>query len=277
MDSLSSRADPVTVNRAYWDALAMVHGRGVDRYYDLEGLLAGRSSMLDVEEAAIREAVGDVNGLDVLHVQCHIGFDTVTLARRGARVTGVDLSPISLQRAENIARQCGVEVELVEADATQLPVELHDRFDLAYATMGVICWIANLQAWMQSVAACLRPRGSLVLVDIHPLYQMVEAVNPITFDWPYAFDGPHVENAQGSYADPNARMEASVSVGYAHSLGEVVTAACRAELTVRSLHEHLDVLADPRGEILTRDGDGRYRLMLGSHPAPVLFTLSARR
>ncbi len=277
MDDLWSGADPVSVNRAYWDALAMVHGRGVDRYYDLEALLAGRSSMLDVEDAAVREAVGDVNGLDVLHVQCHIGFDTVTLARRGARVTGVDLSPIALERAGAIARQCGVRVDLVESDATRLPVELLDRFDLAYATIGVICWIADLRAWMQSVAACLRPGGSLVLVDIHPLYQMVEGVNPVSFDWPYAFDGPHVEDAQGSYADPDARVEASVSVGYAHSLGEVVTAACRARLVVRSLHEHLDAQADPRGEILIRGADGRYRLMLGSHPGPVLFTFIARR
>jgi SAM-dependent methyltransferase len=277
VDGLGSGADPVSINRVYWDALATVHGGGLDRYYDLEGLLAGRSSMLDLEEAAVREAVGDVDGLDVLHMQCHIGFDTVTLARRGARVTGVDLSPISLERAEAIARQCGVQVAWVEADATRLPAELHNRFNLAYTTIGVICWIGDLQAWMQSVAACLRPGGSLVLVDIHPLYQMVEGVNPVTFDWPYAFDGPRVENAQGSYADPDARVEASVSVGYAHSLGEIVTAACQAQLKVRSLHEHLDVQADPRGEILTPGGDGRYRLMLGSHPGPVLFTLTARR
>jgi SAM-dependent methyltransferase len=277
VDGDCADVDPVSLNRAYWDALAAVHGRGVDRYYDLDGLLAGGSSMLDVEEAAVREAVGEVDGLDLLHVQCHIGFDTVTLARRGARVTGVDLSPISLERTGAIARQCGVQVGLVEADATRLPVDLHDRFDLAYATIGVICWIGDLQAWMRSVAACLRPGGSLVLVDIHPLYQMVEGVSPVTFDWPYAFDGPHVEDAQGSYAAPDARLAASVSVAYAHSLGEVVTAACRARLTVRSLHEHLDAQADPRGELLTRGGDGRYRLMLGSHPGPVMFTLIARR
>lgn len=277
MDGPCSGADAVSINRAYWDALATVHGRGADRYYDLDGLVAGRSSMLDVEEAAVREAVCEVDGLDVLHVQCHIGFDTVTLARRGARVTGVDLSPISLERAGAIARQCGVQVGLVEADATRLPVELHDGFDLAYATVGVICWISDLEAWMRSVAACLRPGGSLVLVDTHPLYQMVEGIDPVTFDWPYAFDGPHVEDVQGSYADPDAHLEASESVAYAHALGEVVTAACRAQLTVRSLHEHLDAQADPRGEILTRGGDGRYRLMLGSHSGPVLFTLIARR
>src|SRR3954468_12333433 len=125
-------------NRRYWDALAAVHGQ--DAYYDGEALVAGASSLGEAEEAAVREAVGDVAGLDVLHVQCHIGHDTISLARRGARVTGVDFSPASLAKARDLARRSGADVDFVEADSTALPVELHNRFDLAYATIGVICW-----------------------------------------------------------------------------------------------------------------------------------------
>ena len=94
--------DAAAVNRRYWDAMAAVHGNGTDASYDVDALAGGASSMVKAEESAVREAVGDVRGLDVLHVQCHIGFDSVTLARAGARVTGVDLSLASLEKARMV-------------------------------------------------------------------------------------------------------------------------------------------------------------------------------
>src|SRR5918999_1034839 len=127
------------INRAHWDALAAVHGQ--DAYYDSEALVAGADSLVSAEAAGVRAAVGAVAGLDVLHLQCHIGFDSISLARRGARVVGVDFSPVSLEKARALARRCELDIEFVEADATALPVTLHNRFDLVYATIGVITWI----------------------------------------------------------------------------------------------------------------------------------------
>src|SRR3954452_20908062 len=147
--------EDVEVNRAHWDALAAVHGEGADGYYDVEALAAGADTL----RAAEASAAGDVAGLDVLHVQCHLAFDAISLARRGARVTGVDFSPGSLAKARGLAERCGVGLELVEADSTALPPSLHGRFDLAYATIGVLSWIADVDAWMRSVAATLRPGG----------------------------------------------------------------------------------------------------------------------
>src|ERR671922_2943272 len=164
------------INRAHWDALAAVHGQ--DAYYDTEALLTGADSLHDAETAGVREAVGAVAGLDVLHLQCHIGFDAVSLARRGARVVGADFSPVSLEKARTLARRCEVRVEFVEADATKLPVELHNRFDLVYATIGVITWIDEMRAWMRSAAAALRGGGKLLLVDGHPLYTMIDTLDP---------------------------------------------------------------------------------------------------
>ncbi|MGX9225668.1 class I SAM-dependent methyltransferase [Streptomyces albus] len=98
-------ADPhemLGLNKAYWDAAAAVHGNGRDQTYDLAGLLAGRDTLSAAENAALQEAAPSVEGLDVLHVQCHIGFETISLARRGAIVTGVDLSPASLDKARDL-------------------------------------------------------------------------------------------------------------------------------------------------------------------------------
>jgi 2-polyprenyl-3-methyl-5-hydroxy-6-metoxy-1,4-benzoquinol methylase len=272
-----SPADTATVNRRYWDAMAAVHGNGTDAYYDVEALAGGATSMVKAEESAVREAVGSVNGLDVLHVQCHIGFDTVTLARAGARVTGVDLSPASLEKARSVANRCGVDIEFVEGDSTALPDSLRGRFDLAYATIGVICWIGDIDAWMRSVASTLRPGGKLVLVEIHPLYNMLESTEPFRVDFPYANTGPIGFSEDGSYADPSAKLEVTETVVFSHSLGEVVTAAVNAGLRVEALHEHLEIERDPRGDVLAREEDGQLRLRVDGQPLPVLLTLIAAR
>lgn len=264
-------------NVAFWDAMASVHGEGADRYYDIDALAEGASSMSSVEEAAVREAVGEVAGLRVLHVQCHLGMDSVTMARRGAQVTGVDFSPVSIAKARAVADRCGARVDYLLADSTALPETLHGRFDLAYATVGILGWIADVDAWMRSVAGTLRPGGRLVLVDLHPLFQMFATLEPLVADLPYAFDGPHVFDEDGSYADPDARLAATRSVNFAHSLGEIVTAAVAAGLRVDVLREHLDSDFDPRGDVLAREDDGRFRMRVGGLPAPVLFTLVATR
>ena len=141
----------------------------------------------------------DLRGRDVVHIQCHVGFDTIALARRGARVTGVDFSRASLAKAAELTERCGVEIEWVQANATALPDSLRGGFDVAYATIGAICWIEDIGAWMRSAAATLRPGGRLVLVEIHPLYAMVEAAGePLRLDFPYAFDGPRRFDEPGS-------------------------------------------------------------------------------
>jgi SAM-dependent methyltransferase len=264
-------ADDREANRAHWDALAAVHGQ--DDYYDSEALVAGADSLSSHEAAA----VGDVAGLDVLHQQCHIGFDSISLARRGARVTGADFSAASLAKAGELAARAGVEVEFVEADATALPPELHGRFDVVYSTIGVLGWIEDLAAWMRSAHAALRPGGRLVLVEIHPLYNMVADREPFAVDMPYAADGPRRFDEPGSYADAGADVAATVEVVYAHSLGEIVTTAIGAGMRIDALHEHLEADFDPRGGLLVAGEDGRYRLTVGGERMPVLFTLLATK
>jgi SAM-dependent methyltransferase len=263
------------INRAHWDALAAAHGQ--DEIYDSEALVEGADSLHEPETAGVREAVGAVAGLDVLHLQCHIGFDSISLARRGARVVGVDFSPASLEKARALARRCGVDVQFVEAEATALPAELHNRFDLVYATIGVISWIDDLRAWMQSAAAALRGGGRLLLVDIHPLYEMIGSLDPLEIDFPYAHDGPRAFDEAGSYAGAELQVASTESVSYAHSLAEVVNGAIAAGLRVERLDEHLAPDVDPRGRLLPRDDDGRYRLRIGAELLPVLFTLVAAK
>lgn len=268
--------DPLEINRAWWDGAAAIHGN--DFIYDTDALIAGADSLHEEEQAALTAAIGStIDGLDVIHVQCHIGFDTVSLARRGARVTGVDFSPVALAKAEDLARRAGVEVRWVQADAASIPAHLAERFDLAYATIGSIYWIDDISAWMRSVAATLRPGGRLVLMEVHPVLNMVAEREPFALDFPYAFDGPHVFSQPGTYARPDAELPSSENVNFAHSLGETVTAAIQAGLRIDSLTEYVEATMSPRPPLVPREPDGRYRLRLDGQPLPILFTLLATK
>jgi SAM-dependent methyltransferase len=247
-----------------------VHGQ--DAYYDTEALVAGADALEELESAA----VGDVAGLDLLHLQSHIAFDSISLARRGARVTCVDFSPESLAAAGHLADRCGVSLELVEADATALPSSLDGRFDFVYSAIGVLGWISDIDAWFSGAFRALRPGGRFALVELHPLYVMLESADPLRLDFPYAFDGPRRFDEPGSYADPDADVAATASVEYAHSLGEVVTSAIGAGLRIDALHEHLDVSRDGRN-FLARDPDGRFRLRISGELLPLQYTLLASR
>lgn len=257
------------INLANWNAWATVHGQ--DSYYDSASLIAGRDSLTDIEWSGVTEAVGDISGKDVLHVQCHLAFDAITLARKGANVTGVDFSPAALAKARDLAGLCKVPLDLIEADATDLPESLHGRFDLAYATIGILCWIGDVGAWMRSVAGTLRPGGTLLLVDGHPFAGMIGGDDPPTFQFPYANDGPHHFESGSSYA-----VEVTTeNVQYAHSLGEIVTATAGAGLRVRALLEHLDSPIEVAGFGAPKGDDGRFRRTLDGYPVPLLYTLIA--
>ena len=182
---------------------------------------------------------------------------TASRWRVGARGSPALTSLAALAKAEESARRSGVEATWVQADAARIPAHLHGRFDLAYATIGAICWIEDLPAWMRAVAATLRPGGRFVLVEIHPLLTMVAEREPFSLDFPYSFDGPHRFNEPGTYADPNAELASSDTVNFAHSLGETVTAAIEAGLRIDSLTEHVEASRSPRPRMVPREADGR--------------------
>ena len=172
--------DPGT--HQHWETLAGFHGTTGDSYYDLDRVVAGGTLMTVLEEQALARATGAppsaplsrLAGVDVVHLHSHIGADSVVLARAGARVTAVDFSGTALARARELAERVGVTLETVHADSQALPDMLAGRFDVAYATIGVLCWVGDLDAWMTNAAGCLRPGGQLVLMELHPLLSRSE-------------------------------------------------------------------------------------------------------
>jgi SAM-dependent methyltransferase len=266
--------DATRVNRRRWNALAERHGRGDDDFYDVPRFLSGGLSLNDREHSEVAAAVGGVAGLDLLHLQCHFGLDTLSWAREGARVTGVDFSPVAVRRARQLAAEAGLVAEFIESDALKLPVSLSGRFDVVFASYGVLCWIASAGAWMQSAAACLRPSGVLVLIDMHPLVSMVDTVDPLVVSTPYAGEEPVVSFSGSSYAISGLDRPVHETVQYPHGLGEVITATATAGLRVESLTEWFDEDLDPK---LIRCQDGLMRFPFGGQNLPTSYGLRARR
>jgi SAM-dependent methyltransferase len=262
------------VNRTRWDALAARHGQGNDAYYDVTGFLAGGSSLSDRVRAEVTAAIGPVAGRDLLHLQCHFGLDTLSWARLGARVTGVDFSAVAVRRARELAAAAGLAGEFAQADVLDLPPEESGRFDLVFASYGVLCWISSARAWMRSAASCLRPGGALVLIDLHPLVTMVDTVQPLVADFPYAGEQPQTFSGTSSYAVGGLDAAVSQTVQWPHGLGEIVTAAAAAGLAVESVTEWFDEEQDPK---LVAGADGRSRFPFGDQYLPTSYGLRARR
>ena len=276
-------------NLQHWESLAAFHGTGNDDYYDLPSLIAGNTHLRDLERSALVRAAqgGDLAGLRVAHVQSHIGIDSILMARLGAKVTAFDFSPTALLRLRELATECGVSIRTVVADSQDLAsaafAEYHGRFDIVYATIGVVSWIADLDAWMRGVAALLRPGGRLALLELHPLICMFETASPLVADFPYINDGVRHYEGTGSYANQQADIAWQIDQ-FAWSLGETVMAGQSAGLQLVHLEEHVAAPFDPRGGLLTKEEDGLFRLRLGvgaggapAEPLPVLFTMVGQR
>jgi 2-polyprenyl-3-methyl-5-hydroxy-6-metoxy-1,4-benzoquinol methylase len=265
--------DYAALNRAHWDEVVPLHARS--DFYDVAAFEAGRDTLHPPE----LEALGDVAGKRILHLQCHFGLDTLSLARRGAIATGVDFSEAAVAEARALAARTGLGARFVCADVLALDGVLDERFDVVFSSWGVLGWLSDLGRWANAVAARLNEGGRLCLVEFHPVSQVFVAAEDrrLTARYRYFYRAePDLEHEQGTYAEPNAALAHPARAWWCHSLGDVVTAVANAGLRVERLVE-LPRAWDPVSEILEPDGEGAYRLRGGLDAIPLSFVLVARR
>lgn len=286
-------ADYLAVNRANWDSRAPLHAKG----YGIDELLADPSALSQVV-AFDRPRLGDLDGLDVVHLQCHIGTDTLSLARLGGRLVGVDLSPASLAEARGLAERAGVPIDYVEADVYSAPQALGGRrFDLVYTGIGAICWLPSIQRWARTVAALLRPGGRLFIRDGHPvlnslLGMVVAQEHPDRVQQPWisgpgeatpALELPYFEQSAPLVWDDAATYASEQPVDsplqweWNHGIGEIVTAVLTAGLELTALIEHDSVPWEALPGLMERDEAGEYRLRDRPERLPASFTLTAAK
>jgi SAM-dependent methyltransferase len=284
--------DYLAINAANWDSRAPLHARA----YGIERYLSDPDALSDVVRFDSAR-LGDITGLDTVHLQCHIGTDTLSLHRLGARMTGVDLSGASIDHARQLAADAGADITYVQSDVYSAPEALeHRTYDLVYTGIGAICWLPSIERWARTVAELLRPGGRLFIRDMHPVLNSSLAMT-VANDHPdrvqqswisgpgdvtLALELPYWEQQQGmvwsdevTYAGDEA-VSSPCSVEWNHSLGEIVMAVLGAGLRLTGLVEHDSVPFQPFPGAMTYDPEtGEYRLTERPERLPVTFTLTA--
>lgn len=264
-------SDFVEQNRLNWDARVRIHEKS--SFYDVEGFKAGRSSLNGSIEL---DELGDVSGLSLLHLQCHFGMDTISWARLGATVTGVDFSERAVELARSLAGQVGVEARFICSDVYRLPDALNGEFDVVFTSWGVLPWLPDIPGWAAVVAHFVRPGGTFYIIDGHPLIDGLDYESDLfRSSAPYT-PGPEPARFDDgrTYADAAAVVDAPTNYQWHHTLGDVVTALADAGLRIEFLHEH-SVLPWPRFDSMTPGTDNKWRLH--GDPLPLSFSIRARR
>lgn len=217
-------------NRQLWNAKTDVH-LGSD-FYDLEGFKKGRSSLNDIE----LEQLGDVRGKRLLHLQCHFGQDTLSLARMGAEATGLDLSDRAIVAARQLADELNLSARFVISNVLEADQALAgEQFDIIFTSYGVIGWLPDLKPWGQVIGKLLRPGGEFHLIEFHPVVWMFDdRFESIAYS--YFNTEPIIEETEGSYADRTAPIK-NLSYSWNHPLSESITALLDAGLQLTSLRE----------------------------------------
>lgn len=262
--------DWLDLNRRAWDERVPIHLESA--FYDNASFRRGRCSLRAFE----LDEVGDVTGKSLVHLQCHFGQDTLSWARRGATVTGLDFSAPAIEAARQLALDCGIEAEFVVADVYDAAAALGGRqFDIVYTGLGAIVWLPDIDRWAQVCAALVKPGGFLYLAEFHPISNVFYD-DGLTVGFPYFEpDGNRWDDA-GTYTDPDAVTEHNVTWQWTHPLGSVVSAVAAAGLHLEFLHE-FEYTLWARWPFLEERDDRTFHLPAGVPSLPLMYSLRATK
>jgi 2-polyprenyl-3-methyl-5-hydroxy-6-metoxy-1,4-benzoquinol methylase len=263
-------------NRVNWDERADIHVEDTTGAYAIERFLAGEDVLYPIEAAEI----GDVAGLDVLHLQCHIGLDTLCLARRGARATGLDFSATAIGHARGFAERTGLQAHFVEGEVYDAPHLVGEgRFDLVYTTWGTITWLPSITLWADTIARLLRPGGRLYFADTHPVIATLEEVDGRivpTFNWRTPASVPIASTVATTYTGDPRPLQNSQNFEWLHPVSDTLMALIGAGLAIERIAEH-EALPYALFPMMKLHPDRLYRLPPGMPRLPLAISLVARK
>ncbi|MDQ4094863.1 MAG: class I SAM-dependent methyltransferase [Actinomycetota bacterium] len=268
------RQDPLAGNKALWEEWTAINYES--DFYRVEDFKDPNDNRLRDYEIA---HVGDVKDKHLLHLQCHFGLDTLSWARLGARVTGVDFSAESITRARSLARDVGLDATFVESNVYDLPQNLDGTFDIVYTSRGVLGWLPDLDRWAAVISHFLRPGGIFYIAEEHPFAWPFENedTTDLKVSHPYfARKDPVPWPTRGSYADESAHVEQPFEYVWPHPISEIINSLIRNGLRIDFMEEY-PFLEWP-ASFLVEDDDGRFVLRPEQKgEIPLLFALRAAK
>lgn len=219
----------IEINRQSWNNRTDIHLRS--EFYGLDDFLKGKTSLNDIE----LNLLGNLQGKNILHLQCHFGQDSISLSRLGAEVTGIDLSDRAIQHAKQIAKDTGSTANFICCDIYDLPNHSEKQFDIVFTSYGTIGWLPDLDKWAKIVAQFLKPGGQFVFVEFHPVIWMFDD-NFEKIGYRYFNSGAIVETENGTYADKTADISQEY-VMWNHGLSEVINSLIKSGLEIKAFDE----------------------------------------
>ncbi|BDD08485.1 type 12 methyltransferase [Fulvitalea axinellae] len=217
-------------NKSLWNARTEVHVNS--EFYDIPSFMGGACSLKPIE----LDLLGDLKGKKVLHLQCHFGQDTLSMARRGAKVTGVDLSDVAIAKARALASELDLDAKFVCCDVFDLENHLQGDFDIVFTSYGTIGWLPELKTWGNLIAKYLKPGGRFVMAEFHPVVWMFDDYfKEVTY--PYFNVAPIVETSTETYTDGDEGMGETTFHVWNHALSDVMGALLSKGLSINEFLE----------------------------------------
>ena len=265
--------DRLATNRANWDERVGLHL--ASRFYDVDRWLADRPGPRPRE----LDALGDAAGLELVHLQCHFGLDTLAWADAGARVTGLDFSPEAVEAARHLAARAGLHDRstFICANVYDAARVLAPRsFDIVYVSLGALVWLPSVGRWADQVAALARPGGRLYLHEIHPVAWSLAYQSPTFAHTYFEEPDPYVDDSPDTYTDADRPLVNTRTYEWNHGIGEVVMALISRGMRIDRLEEH-DWTVDQQFPWLVETAPHRWTTETGKPRLPLSYTLVATR
>jgi len=266
----------MNTNLRRWDELVPIHENSA--FYDVQGFKNGKTSLFPIEMSELR----GLTDKSLLHLQCHFGMDTLSLARLGANVTGVDFSEVAIASARALSDEIGQEASFLVSNVYDLPSVLKgpESFDIVFTSYGVLCWLPNLVHWGQVINHFLKPGGTFYIVEFHPfagIFYDENDATELTIHYPYFHSANPVKSAAiGSYADRSAVLSTNTTYEWSHSLSDIINALISADLKIEFVHEfpYSVYSALP---LMRKCPDGFWRLKDKKDSVPFMFSIKATK
>lgn len=258
--------DYLEINKNTWNAKVDYHLKS--DFYFVEEFIAGRTSLNEPE----LKLLGDIKDKKILHLQCHFGQDSISLARMGAQVTAVDLSDKAIAEAKILAKKCGVEINFIESDVYNLPTVLDEKFDIVFTSYGTIGWLPDLEKWAKVISHFLKPNAKFIFVEFHPVVWMFDDdFTKVAYD--YSSKEPIIETYEGTYADREANLSQQY-VMWNHSLADVFQSLINQNLEIKTFEE-LDWSPYSCFKHTVEYEKGKFRISVLDKKIPMVYSIIA--
>lgn len=260
--------DYAGINKKWWNDVTAVHA--ASSLYDLKSFKKGKTSLQSTE---LKE-LGDVKGKTMLHLLCHFGMDTLSWAREGAIVTGVDLSDDSITLAKKLSKETNIPGTFICSDIYKLPDVLDKKFDIIFASYGVLCWLSSIKKWAKVIDHFLKEGGKFYIVELHPFTGILS--HDFKIFYKYFQHGPFIDDSSGTYTDWDAEVK-GVTYEWSYTMGDVINSLIAEGLKIDFVHEFPYTMYDQFPGFMEQNKQGQYVLKDKKIQIPLLFSLKATK